>query len=197
MLYISIHNMYFFLVLAINFIIASPLRFSIIKKHQSLFSNHYDDLYYDQWGHGEVLWDLNEIQMDKKEPSSTITYPKINNLLLVEEEQNITELAIYSGMMQMLQLEVLNKDEILMQIQDTIYTDMDKRSFTNSDLFTILFVQLLSLNHQIYQLNEANVIRRIYTKKNNIKEYYKIKKISTYMFLILYTILGRNIYNAE
>jgi len=114
---------------------------------------------------------------------------------------NITQIAIYSGMMKMIHTNMINPNEILFSIQDTLYTDIDCNfhSPTKLDIFSIMLINLLKLNYQTHKQTELKIIKEVYTNTHigEITQYFNTKRISSSIFFILYTILCRNIHYAE
>ena len=117
------------------------------------------------------------------------------------KSDNITQIAIYSGMMKIIHSNMVNPTEILFSIQDTLYTDIDcnLHSLTKLDIFSFMLINLLKLNYQTHKNTEVNVIKEVYTKTHigEITRYFHTKRISSSVFFILYTIFCRNIHNAE
>lgn len=163
----------------------------------------------------------NKVSREKYDDECIITTIKPSS------SENITNIAIYSGMMKMIYNNMINTNEILLTLQDTLYTEMDCNchSIPENDLFTLILFNALILNYQQHKIKEVNVIKDLYNEPNSntklnpnpnpnpnsktntnaklkyniidISDYFNTKRISSKIFFILYTIICRNIHNAE
>ena len=84
---------------------------------------------------------------------------------------------------------MINPNEILFSIQDTLYTDIDCNfhSPTKLDIFSIMLINLLKLNYQTHKQTEVKIIKEVYTNTHIgvITQYFNTKRISSSIFFIL------------
>lgn len=122
------------------------------------------------------------------------------NISITLSNDNVTQTAIYSGMMRMMHINIINPSEILLNIQDLLYTEIDTHSISILDIFSFVMTSLLKLSYNSHKKNEIKYIRENIYQNKNIdyrKYYFNTKRMSTMVFCIIYTIFCRNIHYAE
>ena len=138
----------------------------------------------------------NPIITSQNEPLLTV------NISINPCNDNVTHIAIYSGMMRMMYINIINPSEMMLNVQDSLYTDLDTHSISTLDIFSFIITSLLKLSYNAHKKKEIKyVCENINQYKNkNIdyrERYFNIKRMSTMIFFIIYTLLCRNIHYAE
>lgn len=108
-----------------------------------------------------------------------------------------THIAVYSGMMKMIYINIINPHEMFINIQDVIYSDIDSRSISTLDVSSFILSSLLRLSYENHKKNEIKYIQESYYQRKNTSYYFGMKKMATFIFLLLYTIFCRNIHSVS
>lgn len=131
-------------------------------------------------------------------PSESEPYPSLNISMNLCSD-NVTHTAVYSGMMKMMYINIINPNEIMLNIQDSLYTEIDTHSVSTLDIYSFVISILLRLSYNTHKRNEIKYIHYNYQNKytKERRRYFNIKRMSSMVFFILYTIFCRNIHYAE
>ena len=95
------------------------------------------------------------------------------NISITLSNDNVTQTAIYSGIMRMMHINIINPSEILLNIQDAFYTEIDTHSISILDISSFIMTSLLKLSYNSHKKKEIKYIREnIYKNKNiDYREY--------------------------
>jgi hypothetical protein len=187
---------------------------SLIKvtKIEPLFVKSYteEDYYIETWNEGEVSWDFPEstIKISNSGKASYQFYDKNfydnsiyekyfkNRLYLRVRKSYIKE--AYSAFIKNAYKDIIKFETFAYDIQDLAFNNI-KGTSIESDLVLLLLASGLSV---IYNNNKAERIEtlkllRQSSRTERLETYREIRRNSGILFLVIMTIFGRNIKNAE
>jgi len=176
----------------------------------------YIDDYYDTWGNGEVLWDLpnpnnyichNPNQSYQSYPSyqtelklqDSIIYEKYfkNRIYIRFKKKYINH--VYYSLINVLYKDVINLENVVFDVQDLIMNKLAKENI-ETNLILLLMSTSLKLIYDKNKLEDINNLKLMHNSKKKeelLEEYNRIKRFSNKFFIILLTIMFKNIKNAE
>ena len=182
--------------LLFTFLLFNSHSFIYKREHKKFLLNSQID----ELDHGEVKWEIDDnysnyniekYNMNKKNIYIKYIEQKKKNENNSKEQYN----PIISGIIKIIHKEYANVNEILLEIQDLVYLKNDSNYDITNEIYIALFNYILKLRYENYNLKEnQNISKLNLNKKNN---YIKIKKITSYIMLIIFTILCRNVHYAE
>ena len=157
------------------------------------------------WDSGEVEWEFktkdnyfnglldynNNIQSSiyNTYPYDKIMVEKNDNILSLNENNFLNTIvlnAILSGIGKALYNEFIRLESVVLELNDFFYDNYSGNNL-NNDLVFLSLSFILSIN---YYSKNKNVT---YNKIDNMKEYMKIRRTTTIMFFILFTIMTKNV----
>jgi len=173
-------------------------------------SNTEKDYYVESWSEGEVSWDFPESSMEIYNSGSTAfqfynknaydnsIYDKYfkNRLYLRIRTSYIKE--VYSNLIKYAYKDIIKFETFAYDIQDLAFNNIRGASI-ESDLVLLLLASGLSA---LYNNNKAERIDRLKllrqsSRSERLETYRQIKRNTGILFVVIMTIFGRNIKNAE
>ena len=175
------------------------------KNNLNIKMTTYED-YETVWDAGEVEWEFktkdnyfnglseynNNIQSSIYKTYSYDKFLVEKNLSLNENNflNTIVSNAIISGIGKALYNEFIRLDSVVLELNDFFYDNYSGNNLNNDLLFLSLSF-ILSIN---YYSKNKNVT---YNKIDNMKEYMKIRRTTTIIFFILFTIMTKNVQHVD
>jgi hypothetical protein len=171
----------------------------------------YDD-YYEYWDHGEVEWEFHDSRKySNNEPEIFKKVKKIDYVNSVYEKYFKNRLYIrirksyvreaYSSFIKNAYKDVVKIENFAYEFQDLALNDINiKSNIVESDLAVLLIATCLGLiynKNKIENIENLRLIQRLKNKKEKMEDYAKIRRSVTLFFVVIATIFGRNIRNAE
>jgi hypothetical protein len=161
------------------------------------------------WDAGEVEWEFktkdtyfaglleynNHIDSFLYDSVST-SYPssdKNTNIIDINENKLINNIllnAILSGIWKALYNEFIRVDSLILEMNELIYDNYSGNNL-NNDILLLLLSLLLSIHY--YSKNKTIPYNNI----DDMKEYLKIRRTSTILFFILFTIITKNVQHVN
>ena len=182
------------------------------------------DNYFQQWDDGEVEWDFpqtNSVSLTKEilendlyyyykttkltqpencEYTNTIYEKYFKNKLYIRVRKTYLK-EVYSSLIKNAYKDMVKIETFAYEFQDLALHNMNINSNSvDSDLAMLLITTGLGLIHNKNKLNNIENLKQVHkfaNKEERMENYRKIKRDVGLLFIILTTIFGRNVRNAE